>query len=122
MMPTTHAAAGKSSKHPAQLGYRMPAESEPHAATWLSWPRPDGISFPGAFDKVQPALAAMVDALGDSEPVNINVTGSCSLAAGATGGVDARSERGRALWFGLLFAVLMGVALKAPVYSRNRRP
>ena len=32
---------------PAALGYRMPAEWEPHAATWLSWPRPDGISFPG---------------------------------------------------------------------------
>jgi agmatine deiminase len=51
----------------------MPAEWEPHAATWLSWPRPDGISFPDAFDKVQPALAAMVDALAESEPVHINV-------------------------------------------------
>jgi len=51
----------------------MPAEWEPHAATWLSWPRPDGISFPESFDRVQPALCAMVDALADSEPVNINV-------------------------------------------------
>ena len=32
---------------PAALGYRMPAEWEPHAATWLSWPRREGISFPG---------------------------------------------------------------------------
>jgi agmatine deiminase len=51
----------------------MPAEWEPHAATWLSWPRPEGISFPDAYDRVQPALVAMVDALADSEPVNINV-------------------------------------------------
>ena len=23
---------------PAALGFRMPAEWEPHAATWLAWP------------------------------------------------------------------------------------
>ena len=58
---------------PAALGYRMPAEWEPHAATWLSWPRRDGISFPDSYDKVTPALAKMVEALVSSEPVNINV-------------------------------------------------
>jgi agmatine deiminase len=58
---------------PAQLGYRMPAEWEKHAATWLSWPHRDGISFPEAYDSVLPVLARMVDALGDSEPVHINV-------------------------------------------------
>ena len=51
----------------------MPAEWEPHAATWLSWPRRDGISFPGAFDRVLPALRAMVETLLTSEPVCINV-------------------------------------------------
>jgi agmatine deiminase len=51
----------------------MPAELEPHAATWLSWPRPDGISFPDAYELVMPAFAKMVDALSDSEPVCINV-------------------------------------------------
>ncbi len=30
----------------------MPAEWESHAATWLTWPRPDGISFPGRYDVV----------------------------------------------------------------------
>jgi agmatine deiminase len=56
-------------------GYRMPAEWEPHAATWLSWPRREGISFPGrgAYDKAMPALAKLVHALADSEPVHINV-------------------------------------------------
>ena len=58
---------------PAALGYRMPAEWEPHAATWLSWPRREGISFPGAFDRVLPTFRAMVAALLTSEPVNINV-------------------------------------------------
>lgn len=58
---------------PASLGYRMPAEWEPHEATWLSWPRVDGISFPDAYHRVAPTLARMVDALADSEKVNINV-------------------------------------------------
>jgi agmatine deiminase len=58
---------------PASLGYRMPAEWEPHSATWLSWPRREGISFPGSFDRVLPTLRAMVAALVESEAVNINV-------------------------------------------------
>jgi agmatine deiminase len=58
---------------PAQLGYRMPAEWEHHAATWLSWPRREGISFPDSYDRVLPTLRAMVAALLESEPVNINV-------------------------------------------------
>ncbi|MEY2485082.1 MAG: agmatine deiminase [Verrucomicrobiota bacterium] len=58
---------------PADLGYRMPAEWEEHNATWLSWPRREGISFPGSFDRVLPALRAMVEALIESEQVCINV-------------------------------------------------
>src|ERR1700692_1829076 len=58
---------------PAALGYRMPAEWEPHGATWLSWPRRGGISFPDSFDRVLPALRAMVEALIESEQVCINV-------------------------------------------------
>ncbi|MBA3831891.1 MAG: agmatine deiminase family protein [Chthoniobacterales bacterium] len=60
-------------KTPAALGYRMPAEWEPHTATWLSWPRREGISFPDSFDRVRPILRTMVAALLESEPVNINV-------------------------------------------------
>jgi agmatine deiminase len=51
----------------------MPAEWEPHAATWLSWPRREGISFPDSFDRVLPTLRAMVEALIASEAVCINV-------------------------------------------------
>jgi agmatine deiminase len=63
---------------PRKLGYRMPAEWEPHAATWLSWPRREGISFPDSFDRVLPAIREMVAALigngqRGSEPVCINV-------------------------------------------------
>src|SRR6185436_8565296 len=64
---------GTSTETPAQVGYRMPAEWEAHAATWLSWPRREGISFPNAFDRVLPTLRQMVEALLSSEPVHINV-------------------------------------------------
>ena len=65
-------------KTPRELGYRMPAEWEPHAATWLSWPRREGISFPDSFDRVLPTLREMVAALighghSGSDPVCINV-------------------------------------------------
>ena len=57
---------------PASLGYRMPAEWEPHAATWLSWPH-NRESWPGKFEPVEPAYAEMVRALAESEAVHINV-------------------------------------------------
>ncbi len=58
---------------PAQLGYRWPAEWEPHEATWISWPHPEGISFPDSYDKVVPTLVAMARAITDSETLQINV-------------------------------------------------
>src|SRR4029453_12806188 len=70
----------KPSQTPAALGYRMPAEWEPHAATWLSWPRREGISFPDSFDRVMPALRAMVEALIESEQVCINICNSAHEA------------------------------------------
>ncbi len=62
-----------SAKTPRELGYRMPAEWHPHAATWLSWPRPNGISFPDRYDEMLPTLAEMVRTLAPHEPVHINV-------------------------------------------------
>ena len=58
---------------PAQLGYRMPAEWERHAATWLTWPRPDGISFPDKYDTVPPVYAELIRNLVPYEEVHINV-------------------------------------------------
>ena len=57
---------------PSVSDYRWPAEWEPHAATWLSWPHNEA-SWPGRFETVEPAYAAMVRALAESEPVWINV-------------------------------------------------
>src|SRR5256712_6999068 len=60
-------------KTPAKLGYRMPAEWEPHAATWLTWPRPGGISFPGRYEVVPPIYAELIRHLVAVEEVHINV-------------------------------------------------
>jgi agmatine deiminase len=51
----------------------MPAEWEPHAATWLSWPRPAGISFPGRYGAVTPVYARLIRLLAEVEDVNVNV-------------------------------------------------
>jgi len=58
---------------PSQLGYRMPAEWEPHVATWFTWPRPDGISFPDKYDTVPPVYADLIRHLVPVEEVHINV-------------------------------------------------
>ncbi len=73
-MPTERTKeANAENQTPASLGYRMPAEWEEHTATWLSWPRREGISFPDAYDRVMPTFRSMVEALASSEPVCINV-------------------------------------------------
>lgn len=51
----------------------MPAEWEAHAATWFTWPRPTGISFPDRYDTVPPVYAELIRHLVGVEEVNINV-------------------------------------------------
>ncbi len=58
---------------PAQLGFRMPAEWEPHVGTWFTWPRPEGISFPGKYESVPPVYAELIRHLSEVEEVHINV-------------------------------------------------
>jgi len=57
---------------PRERGYRQPAEWAPHEATWLSWPH-NRDSWPGVFAGVEPAMVEFVRALGECEPVYINV-------------------------------------------------
>lgn len=51
----------------------MPAEWEPQEAVWFSWPRPDGISFPGAYGPIPAAMGALIRAAAEFEPVRVNV-------------------------------------------------
>src|SRR4030095_1401386 len=57
----------------------MPAEFEPHAATWLSWPHKES-SWPGKLERIPPILAAMVRAVVQGEDVHILVTASAPAA------------------------------------------
>lgn len=54
----------------------MPAEWEKHEATWISWPHPEGVSFPRAYERVVPYFVKMAKALAESEIVRINVRDS----------------------------------------------
>jgi agmatine deiminase len=65
---------------PAKLGYRMPAEWEPHAGTWLAWPHKEE-SWPGNFGPIPAVWVEIVRVLEPSEHVNILVNDS---AAGTT--------------------------------------
>ncbi|HEX4124854.1 MAG TPA: agmatine deiminase family protein, partial [Tepidisphaeraceae bacterium] len=58
---------------PAALGLSFPAEWEPHAATWFSWPRPEGISFPDKYQSVPANLARIMCEIAPRERVEINV-------------------------------------------------
>jgi len=58
---------------PAALGYSFPAEWAPHAATWFSWPRPEGISFPDKYHTVPENLARIIATIAPREQVHINV-------------------------------------------------
>src|SRR3954451_12115886 len=58
---------------PAARGYSFPPEWYPHTATWFSWPRPEGISFPGKYHTVPENLARVICEIQSRERVEINV-------------------------------------------------
>jgi len=81
------ATPGQSSppKTPAALGYRLPAEWEPHAATWVAWPHRRA-TFLGPFADIPRAYARIIRALARHEPVNVIGTGRVLDEASATVG------------------------------------
>ncbi len=58
------------SSTPAALGYRMPAEWEPHEATWIAWPH-NRSDWPGKFEAIPWIYAEIVRHLSRVERVNI---------------------------------------------------
>jgi len=57
---------------PFSLGYRMPAEWEPHAATWLAWPH-EPTDWPGKFEAVPWVMAEMARHLQEAERIRLIV-------------------------------------------------
>jgi agmatine deiminase len=58
---------------PLSHGFTFPAEWERHSATWFSWPRPEGISFPSKYHTVPGSLASIIREIAPREIVHINV-------------------------------------------------
>jgi len=54
--------------------FRMPAEWEPHAATWLAWPH-KRTDWPGRFSPIRWVYTEIIRALARHEPVNLVVRG-----------------------------------------------
>jgi agmatine deiminase len=67
----------KLSQPPASLGYRMPAEWEPHDATWIAWPHNES-DWPGKFEGIPWIYAEIVRQLARVERVNILVDDEAS--------------------------------------------
>ena len=81
---------------PAALGFRMPAEWEPHQATWIGWPH-NATDWPGKLAPVVWAYAEIVRRLAPGETVRILVNSASHERAArrvlARVGVDlARAE------------------------------
>ena len=76
-MPTTNDIAS-APPFPPQLGYRWPAEWEPHAATWLSWPR-NPATWPDHFEPVPGEFAQLVRTIAQFEPVNLLAGGEAVM-------------------------------------------
>jgi agmatine deiminase len=57
---------------PRALGYRMPAEWEPHTATWIAWPH-NASDWPGRFQPIPWVYAEIVRHLSAVEQVHILV-------------------------------------------------
>jgi len=73
---------------PRGAGYRMPAEWEPHAATWLAWPH-NADTWPDDLEPVRQTWVEMIRTLAAGESVYLLVND-----ASAEAGVAARLGRG----------------------------
>ena len=67
-------AATPSLATPSSLGYRMPAEWEAHAATWLAWPH-EPTDWPGKFAAIPWVFAEVARNLQDGERIRVIVSG-----------------------------------------------
>ena len=79
---------------PRALGYRMPAEWEPHEATWLAWPH-NPEDWPGKFQPIPWVYAEIVGHLARVEEVHILVDDAAAekRARGVLKKTDANLRR-----------------------------
>ncbi len=76
---------------PRTLGFFLPAEAAPHAATWLAWPEGDEL-WMGWLERVRQEVAALVNTIARFEPVHLLVASDAVLA-------DAQRRVGHNVFF-----------------------
>lgn len=59
---------------PAEHGFSFPPEWARHSGTWLSWPRPEGISFPDTYHRALPAIVRIIGEIARREAVHLIVS------------------------------------------------
>ena len=79
-IPTRKTPLPASEQSPTALGYRMPAEWERHAATWLGWPH-NTTDWPGKFGPIPWVYGEIVRKLAPGETVRILVNSRMREAA-----------------------------------------
>jgi agmatine deiminase len=89
--------------NPFELGYRMPAEWEPHEGTWLAWPKNPSTFPAGILQRVERTYTEMVRSLLPGEHVHLLVDDGASLSRlssifGGIDGVDFRKIRTADVW------------------------
>lgn len=79
---------------PRSMGFAMPAEWQPHAATWMSWPADDELWF-GHLAGVREEFAELVRTIAHFEPVHLLVRDEESEADAAArlGGANVKFHR-----------------------------
>ena len=79
MKSVSRLAPATSESTPFSLGYRMPAEWEPHRATWLGWPH-ERTDWPGKFAAIPWAFAEIVRHLSQVERIYLLVENAAAEA------------------------------------------
>jgi agmatine deiminase len=82
-----------SAETPRALGFRMPAEWEPHAATWLAWPH-QASDFPGKLPAIQWVFCEIARHLTPAERVRLIVRDAAMQKAAAQALVKSGVELG----------------------------
>ncbi len=85
------------SQYPADRGFRMPAEWEPHSGTWLTWPHNLETWNESVLPKVEQTYLSIIQALAPGETVHILVNDTTSMKSVknkiANAGIPASSLR-----------------------------
>jgi agmatine deiminase len=76
-MPRSNSSSNTLSVSHANLSYRMPAEWQPHAATWLAWPHYHG-DWPGKFDPIPWVYTEIIRNLARHERVELIVNNAAA--------------------------------------------